>query len=388
MGQTVYGQKSSFSATDANLRINIEDLIEKYDDFKFPALKRLGAGIFKKDVLSHKYEWSERDLRPIKAGVTNQVTAAATAIAVETPGVFNVNDVALNPRTGEKLLVTSVEGGGELINVERGFESTLAAIIIEADTLVRVGKAAPEGAEFGTAITVSPDDLYNYTQIFDDTVEMSDGQYKGFIRGDETQSEGIQRVQQELMEGLHLSLFIGNRYRNAAQKRSTLGGFKYFADTYAADNVIDFGGSGTWASDVNALNKFEDAVEQLSNKMGGKPTVYATYKALRKFRLIQDDTIRSTRSDKARGIGVVDTLMTGMGELDIVQLIDRTGVLNDYIFFIDETNVGYKARKGRGWFTEELAKTKDGHTWSVLGEYTLKVRLVKASLAYVHNLGL
>ena len=50
MGQ-VYGQKSSFSSTDANLRINLEDLITKYEDYKFPILKRLSGGVFKKDVL-------------------------------------------------------------------------------------------------------------------------------------------------------------------------------------------------------------------------------------------------------------------------------------------------------------------------------------------------
>lgn len=384
----IYGQKSSFSATDGNLRINIEDLIEKYEDFKFPALKRLSGNIFKKDVLSHKYEWSERDLRPIKTTAVNQVSAAAQAVAVVDAGVFNVNDVIEVVRTGEKLRVTSTEGAGTLPTIERGFEGTLSAIIIEGDSLVRIGKAAPEGAEFGTAITVSGEDIYNYTQVRDDTVEMSDGQYKGFIRGDETQSEGIQRVQQELMEGQHLELFLGNRYRNAAQKISTTGGIKYFTDTYAPDNVIDFGGAATWNSDINALNKFEDAVEKLSDKMGGKPVIYATYKALRKFRLIQDDTIRTQKGDKSRGIGVVDTLLTGMGELDIVQVIDRTGLLNDYIFFVDEKNVGIKARKGRGWFTEHLPKTKDGHTWSVVGEYTNKFRLPKASLAYVHNLGL
>lgn len=385
--QAIYGQKSSFSATDSNLRINIEDLIAKYPDYRFPILKRLTSGVFKKDVLSYKYEWSEQDLRPVKAGVVNQMTAVATTVEVDESGVFNIHDVAMNPRTNEKLLVTAV-AGGTLLTIERGFEGTLAGTLIEADELVRIGTAAPEGAASTPGLTINGDDLFNYTQIFKDIVEMSDGQYKGFVRGDETKSGSIQRVQQELMEGLASSVLIGNRYRNAAQKRSTVGGIKYFVDTYAPDNAIDFGGAGTWASDTGALNKIEDAVEQIALKMGGKPTVYASYKALRKVRLLQDDTVRTTRDDKTRGIGVVDTLASGMGDLDIVQVIDRTGILDDFIFLVDEEKVGLKPRKGRGWFVEEKPFDGDGHKWQVLGEYTVKVETPKASVAYIHNLGL
>lgn len=386
--QSIYGQKSSFSATDANLRINIEDLITRYPDYKFPILKRLNSNIFKKDVLSHKYEWSEQDLRPVKALVVNQIAAGGASVAVDTEGVFKADDVVMNPRTGEKLLVTAQTGAGTLLTIERGFEGTLAAILIEGDELVRVGTAAPEGAKSGEANTLGGDDLFNYTQIFKDIVFMSDGQHKGFIRGDETKTDAIQRVQQELMEGLASSLLIGGRSRNAAQKRATVGGVKYMVDTYASDNVVDFGGAGTWSSDVNSLNKIEDAVEKLALKMGGKPTVYASYKALRKVRLLQDDTIRTAQDNSKRGIGVVDTLMTGMGELDIVQVIDRTGIMDDFIFLVDEAKAGYKARKGRGWFTEEKPFDGDGHKWQVLGEYTMKVETPKASVAYIKNLGL
>src|ERR1035437_6593774 len=101
MATSIYGQKSSFSASDANLRINIEDLITRYEDYKFPILKRLNGSIFKKDVLSHKYEWSEQDLRPVKAGVVNQITAAGASVAVDAAGVFKVDDVAMNPRSEE-----------------------------------------------------------------------------------------------------------------------------------------------------------------------------------------------------------------------------------------------------------------------------------------------
>lgn len=382
-----YGMKSSFVATDGNLRLNIEDLVEKYPSYKFPALKRLNSNIFKKPVLSHKYEWSSRDNRAIKALLVDAtVSDSATSFIVDTAGVFNKDDIVQNVRTGEKMYVQAVTGGVN-VTVVRGFGADAAAMVAN-DILVRVGVAAPAGAKVDSMVISGLDDLYNFTQIYEDVVEMDDGQYKGFIRGDESQAELIERKQQELMEGLHLDLFLGSRYIDKVRKISTMGGFKYMVDTYAANNAIDFGGSATWSSDVSAINKFEDAVEKIALKMGGKPTIYATYKALRKLRLVQDDTVRTDRDDKKRGIGVVNTLQSGMGDLDIVQIIDRSGVMDNYMFFIDETGVGYKARKGRGWFTEEKPYSGDGHIWQVVGEYTTKVSNPEATVAYVHNLGL
>lgn len=388
MGQASYGQQSSLAATDANLRINIEDLVAKYPDFMFPALKRLNGKIFTKEVLSHKYEWTERDHRALKAKLVNAtLTDSATAAIVDTAGVFNKDDIVLNKRTSERLLVSAVAGGVNL-TFERGFQGTTAAAMVANDDLVRIGVSGARGALADHAVRNGADDLFNFTQIFEDTVEMDDSTYKGFVHGEENQADGVSRVQQELMEQLHLNLFMGLRYKDSLNKRTTLGGVKFFVDTYAPDNAINFGGAATWNTDTSVLNKIEDAVQAVALKMGNKPTIYATYEALRKVRLVQDDTVRSTKKDSTRGIGVVDTLLTGMGELDIVQIIDRSSVMSDYIFLVDEKTVGYKAHKGRGWFTKELPFAGDGHLWQILGEYTMKVATPKASVAYISNLGL
>lgn len=385
---THYGQLSNFAAEDSKLKLNIEDLISKFPDYKFPTLKRWNGNVFKKEILSHKYEWSNRDLRPVKALLVNAtVSSSATTFIVDTAGVFNKDDVMMNKRTGEKLSVQAVTGGVN-VEVSRGFGDTAGTAMVANDVLVRVGVAAPQGALADHMVISGFDDLYNYTQIFEDVVEMSDSQYKGFVRGDESSAQLIETKQQELMEGLHLSLFLGDRYRDSANKQSTLGGVKFFADTYAPANVVDFGGSGTWTVDNDVISKFEDTVQSIALKMGGKPTIYASYKALRKVRLLQKDTIRTQRGDKVRGVGVVDTFATGMGDLDIVQLIDRSGVLDNYIFFVDDTAVGYKAMKGRGWSAEEKPFAGDGHLWQVVGEYSLKVETPTASVAYLKNLGL
>lgn len=385
--QSHYGQLSNFEASDSRLKINIEDLIQKYPDYKFPALKRWNSSVFKKDVLSYKYEWSARDLRPVSALLVNATASTSQpTFIVDAAGVFNKDDVVQNKRTGEKMLVQDVTGGVNL-NVTRAWGGTTGAAMVANDVLVRIGIAAPQGALADNMVISGFDDLYNYTQIFEDVVEMSDSVYKGFVRGDESSADLIQRKQQELMEVLHLSLFVGSRYRDIGNKQSSFGGMKFMVDTYAPSNAIDFGGSGTWATDAAAIGKFEDAIQAIALKMGGKPTIYAGYKVLRNIRLLQDDTLRTQRNDKTRGVGVVDTFASGMGDLDIVQIIDRSGLLDNYVFLVDDTAVGYKAMKSRGWFTEEKPFAGDGHLWQVVGEYTAKVENPKASVAYLYNLG-
>ena len=380
--KSLYGQQSTFSANDKTLHINIEDLVGKYPDWQFPILKRWNSKVFQGQVKSHKYEWKERDLRPVTAKVADTTVASdATSFVVDTPGVFNVDDVLRKP-SGQLVVVTAVSGGVNL-TVEAWTGS--AEAMEEGDTVTRVGVAAPQGKDADNMVIVGTEDLYNYTQIFEDVVELSGTQRNALIHGDENSSQLIERKHKELAEMLQTSLLFGVRNKATASKRTTLGGLKYFIDTYASDNAINFGGS--WTTDATVIGKFEDAVEAIANKNGGKPTIYMGYKAMRKFRMIDDDLIRTKRSDKARGVGVVDTYLSQLGDLDVVLLRERTGLMDEVIFFVDEDNVGYKAMRNRGWFTQELAKTGDSYRWQVLGEYTAKIATPKVS-AYLYNLGL
>ena len=381
---TLYGQKSTISATDSALHINIEDTISKYPDWQFPLLKRWSSKVFKADVRSHKYEWSERGLRPVVAKVASATVAAdATSFYVDTSGVFNVDDVLQKP-DGEQVLVTAVSGG-TLLTV-KALSGTPETMVL-GETVKRVGVAAAQGKDADNMVIQGTEDLFNYTQIFEDVVELSGTQRNSMIRGDENSAELIERKQKELMELFQSSLLVGNRSLNAEEKRTTMGGLKYFIDTYAPENAIDFGGAATWNTPASVKGKIDDAVEKIANNMGGKPVIVLGFKSMRKLKDLADGTIFSKTSDKSRGTAMPETYLSQLGALDIVMLRERSGILDDLIFVIDEEQCGFKAMKNRGWFTEELAKTGDSYRWQVLGEYTAKFALPKVQ-AYIYNLGL
>lgn len=378
-----YGQRSTFAAKDADLHIDIEDQIVKYPDARIELLKRLNGSNFKNSVKSHKYEWSIRDNRPLKANVVNLTVAAnATEVIVDTAGAFNKDDIIKKP-DGELIIVEKVVGGTNItFRSLSGTPETLAA----GDTLVAVGVAAPQGADADDMVTTGFEDLFNYTQIFEDVIDLSGTEHAALIRGEENSGQLIARKQRELAEKLQNTLIIGARTKDDSRKHYTMGGLKYMVDTYAPSNAIDFGGN-IWASDTAVISKLDDGFDILSNKAFDKPVMYVGAKFMRKFKYIQDDIARTTLREKSRGVGVVRTYLSHLfGDIDVVLLQERAGLMDDLVFLADESTIGFKAMQKRAWKTYPLAKTGDSYRWHVVGEYTFKADMPE-SIVYFHNLG-
>jgi len=381
---SLYGQKSTFSATDSALHINIEDTIGKYPDWQFPLLKRWSSKVFKAEVKSHKYEWTEKQLRAVVAKVASATVASgATSFYVDTAGVFNKDDVLQKP-DGEQVIVTAVSGG-TLLTV-KALAGTPESMVL-GETVKRIGVASSQGADADTMVIAGTQDLFNYTQIFEDVIQLSGTQRNSMIHGDENSASLIEDKQKELMEVLQSTLLVGQRTINTEDKRTTMGGLRYFIDIYAPENAIDFGGATTWNTAAGVKEKLDDAVQVIANNMGGKPTIVVGFKAMRKLKDLADGTIFSKTSDKSRGTAMPEQYLSQLGALDIVMLRERAGILDDLIFIIDEEQCGFKAMRNRGWFTEELAKTGDSYKWQVLGEYTAKFATPKVQ-AYIYNLEL
>lgn len=381
-----YGQRSTLSANDQDLRINIEDMIHDYPDWQFPILKRLDSKVFTDEVKSHKYEWSLRDLRPTKAKVASaSVANNDTQFYVDTPGVFNKDDVILMPDGVEQAVVTAVSGG-TLVTVQRGWAGTAGTASL-GETVKRIGVASPQGALADNMVTGTPTDFYNFTQIFEDVVELSDTDHKALIRGQEGSARLLSRKQKELMEMLQNTLLMGKRAMDKQNKRYTMAGIKDMIDTYAPSNVVDFGGASTWNTDSAVIDKLDDAIDIIANKMGGNPTIYMGYKALRKFKKIDGALQKTDRNDKKRGTAIPQTYISQIGDLDIVQIRERTGLLDNLIFLVDESDIGFKAMRQRGWFSRELPFAGDGHLWQIVGEYIFKMEHPDLHV-YIKNLGL
>lgn len=378
-----YGQGSTFNATDSQLYLNIEKEIKKYPSPRIELLKRIGG--FEQAITSHKIEWSRRDNRPVKALVVNGTTSGGTVITVDTPGVFNVDDILEKP-SGQQMVVESVNGGTQI--TFRALSGTAEALT-GGDTVKRIGMATPQGKNADNMVIAGYEDLYNYTSILEDVVDLSGTEHNALIRGHENSGQLIARKQQELGEIWQSQMVLGKRTKNDSLKTTTNAGIRQLIDLYAPTNAVDFGGSATWVAtgDSGALGKLDDMLDKLSAKVMDKPVLYVGAKFMRKFKYLMSDTIRTEQDNDTRGIGVVGTYLSHLyGKIKVVLIQERTGWMDNLVFAVDESDLGQKAMKGREWQTYPLARLGDSYRWQVLSERTVKMGNPDAH-GYLYNLG-
>lgn len=387
-----YGQGSTFNASEKALYLSIEKEIKKFPSPRIELLKRIGG--FEQPVTSHKIEWSLRDNRPVKAKAAVQRNSGGTQLIVDTPGVFNVDDLIEyhpdgNSTSRTQLVVEAVSGGTDLtVRFWAGSDQN----IVVGGTVKRIGGATPQGKDADDMVITGFEDLYNYTSILEDVVNLSGSQHQALIRGEENSGQLIARKQQELGEVWQSQIVLGIRKKNDVYKTHTAGGIRFLIDTYAPNNAIDFGGSATWNGDGDngAIGKIDDALDLLSAKVFEKPVMYVGAKFMRKFKYaLGDANIQTNRDlDKSRGVGVVNTYLSHLyGPIDVVLIQERTGWMDDLVLLVDESDIGQKAAKGREWQTYPLGRKGDSFQWQVLSERTVKMGNPSAH-AYLYNLGL
>lgn len=377
-----YGQRSTMGVSDLNLHISIEDQVVNFPKYRRELLNRLSGKNFKNEVKSHKYEWSARDNRKLQTTIEVDANNSATSIIVSDPGVLNVDDAI---QIGSAQFVVESVAGGVNATI-RKIAGTQTAAPKGTDVTI-IGGATPQGKNADNMVISPFEDYYNFTSIIEDVVDLSGTDHAALIRGEENSGQLIARKQMELTEKLQRQLIVGMRTEDKSRKLTTMGGLKNLIDTYAPQNAINFGGN-IWASDAAVEDKIDDALDIIAEKAFDKPVMYATPAFMRKFKYIQRDSLQTNLREGARGTGVVKTYLSHtFGEIDVVQLQGMGHVMDDLVFFVDESQFGYKAHRNRGWFTTPLAKLGDSYRWQVIGEYTCKLDIPEAAV-YLYNLGL
>ena len=383
MNPSQYGQRSTLGATDLDLHINIEDEVVKFPKYRRELINRLSGKNFTKEVKSHKYEWSARDNRKLQSTIAVDASDSATVFIAADAGVFNADDL-IQFVGGSQAVVESVAGG-----IEVTFRMVAGTQIAQAlgKEVTIIGGASAQGKKADTMVVSGFADYFNLTSIIEDVVELSGTENAAMIRGDENSGQLIARKQMELTEKLQRQLIVGKRYEDKSRKLTLMGGLKDLIDLYAPANAIDFGGN-IWASDQAVEEKIDEALDIIAEKAFDKPVMYVSPKFMKKFKYIQHADVHPQDDKKSRGVGVVKQYISHtFGDIDVVQLQGMGGVMDDLIFFVDESQFGYKPERTRGWFTTPMGKDGDSYKWQVLGEYTCKLDIPEAAV-YMYNLGL
>lgn len=374
--KAIRGQKTTFTS-DLNSAIWLEDNVQNYPDRKIPLVKRWDSKVFEKDITKPIYGWLEQEARKLATPISAAMDASQTYFMASEYGVFNKDDVV---RIGdEHLSVLSVQGNQ--VNVQRGVAGTTAATHDSGLTAACVGIAAPEGADADDMVIGSPTKLYNYTQIFEDVVNLSGTQNESLIKGDEKAAKLLARKEKEIWERINTALLFGKRGYDQNNQKRYMGGLDWFIRNYAPDNIV--GGAGiTWGSsdDVEVYSVIENAVAKVIDYCGDKLTIYTDHKGVRNLTFLQyQRLVNQNRKDKGLGVNVVTNYMSQLGDIPVVLIPDSTGLINGNFYLVDESKVGYKTYKGRGMRAQQMGIRGDSYKWQIKTELTMKLGTPKVA---------
>ncbi len=362
------GRRGTYEST-VGVKLDIEDAIYMISPFDVPFLGTYGpdrGSVLGKDsTTSVKVEWLEDELVPGSDLMSGAATTGDTFIVVDNREFFKTNDlIRIND---EYLRITDPTGttAGSMV-VERSWGTPVAQSHADADTVLILGNLPQEGDDPVSGVNFQRTQPHNFTQIYQDEVEITRTEEKEAKYG--VRSESSYQIGKRLKENaikLERNLILGTRNQDTSNRRRSHGGL----DFYIATGVDS---STTTITDAKLLDQLQNSFDR-----GGMVDLLAvggTQK--RKISAFNSSDIRFSRDENIRG-AVVDWYDSDFGRIFIV--LNRW-VPTRFAFGLEKQYIDLV------WFdpffVEMLAKTGDRQQWELIGEVTMRVRNEKAHFKF------
>lgn len=273
----------------------------------------------------------------------------------------------------EKVLVTSVSG--DVLTIVRGHGDTSGAAHSNGVMARLLTRANEENSQYTTEHITTPTAPYNYTQILDAAVEMSETEALMSRYGiDDHMDMQVAKLfdnggsEGRLAQLLHRTFYYGERVvrSSSAGAYGFMGGFNTFVTTSTASSshVVDL--------DSRALTKKDiHGVIRAIRSNGGRVTHLVTGAwGIEKIRSLYEDNVRTTREERVVGQPEVDTILTPHGQVRI--LYDWMCPEDEYYFLnVDKMGwVPFREFKRKTIYGGNENNPYDGRIEQVIGEYT------------------
>lgn len=199
------------------------------------------------------FHWFTKQLDDRRLKLASPMTSGATSIAVDASfkSSFIVYEKTLMyvEATGEIILVTANPTSAGTIVVRRGVGSTPAAVDpTVAGTnpyLLIIGSAFEEGSMPPPGMAFEPQDIFNYTQIFRRTLEMTRTAQKTRLRTGDQVKEARRECLEYMSVDMERGFILGRRSLqsyNGRPQRMT-GGIIWQIEQAAPENIVTLPGS-------------------------------------------------------------------------------------------------------------------------------------------------
>jgi hypothetical protein len=336
---------------------------------QIPLLTLLGG--FGQEITNVTHEWNEDTMFKVESVSTAQINTTDTTLPVADAEAFRAGSII---RMGEEMMeVTAVVGLN--LTIVRSFAGTtpathLSGAVVESIFTKGVEGAVARAARFKERVNVS-----NYTQIFDDSVEITGTAAAIDSWGiDNLIEQEKQKKISELALALEKAIIGGVKYRGGTT--STLKGIRSFITT----NVIN---ANNAELSHKLLNDLVESVftHQGSVAAGGNYCFMVGTTQKRKISQLDAGKLIVPRQDRVTGRNV-DVVMTDLGEFPVY--INPNLAVGE-ITFLDKNRMKVLPLKGRNWFFTYMGAVGDLIKGQLVGEFTFDFKQQEAH-ARMHSL--
>lgn len=290
-----------------------------------------------------KYEWMEDVLLPNTipilsdgGGSTPLVVTAGNETRVR------VGDILVSPN-GEAILVTSVASAS--LGVTRAMGTTPTAYnytAVPADAVI-AGNALMEGSDYAEFKYTKKAFLFNYVQIFKDSVELTEIQNASKSFGGNDRKFQQMKKAIEHKRGIEQAFLFGNKFEDlsGAQARRGTGGLI----NSGISNVTAITGGVITEADLETfcrtLFRYHPTVVAPTKLFICNPVMLSAFTFWAKNALVID------QNEKTYGMRIA-RYRSAHGDLDIVKhwLLADFNAFSSYSFALDPTNVKYRYMAG------------------------------------------
>lgn len=367
---TIQGTRLTLSDT-VGLAVDMSPVIQLIDPYDVGLLSYFGLSSLDKAATETTHQWMEDTLRPLTSTITdNPLSSGATTINVAAgTGVnFRANDIVL---IEDELIRITAQASDALTTVAspngRGWGGSTAAAHNQNTVIQIVGVAVVEGDPTpGAARTTVKTSVSNYTQIFEDTVQVSSTleAVEQWNPGSEYARQ-LMKTMRSLMIVIDKTFIYGKPNAGSATVPRALGGIRHFIVTNVAS------ASGAQLSENLLLDRLMTSYDN-GGDIGCMAMTLTQKRALNRFL----DPNRRTDFSQTQAGSVVDTFMWDQGTLDVI--IDRwlptsevLGLTTEYIGFgpLQSQTLGHEILPKQSRLVQR---------GQITGEYTAEVKSEKA----------
>lgn len=368
---TIAGTRLTLSDT-VGLAVDMSPVIQLIDPFDIGLLSYFGLSSLDKPATETEHKWMEDTLRPLSSTITdNPLASGGTTINVAAATGINFRAGDIVKIDDELIRITATPAADALTTIAspngRGWGGSTAAAHVLNSTIEIVSVAIVEGDPVpGTARTTVKTSVSNYTQIFEDVVQVSSTleSVEQWNPGSEYARQ-LMKTMRSLMIVIDKTLIYGKPNAGSSTVPRALGGIRHFLTTNVAS------AAGAQLSENLLLDRL-----LVSYNNGGDVRLMAMTltqkRAMNRFL----DANRRTDFARTQAGSVIDTFMWDQGDLDVV--IDRW-LPNSEILGLCPEYIGFGPLQSQTLGHEILPKqSRLVQRGQITGEYTAEVKSEKA----------